>query len=58
MLPMQNLGGDEKYDYFSVGLTNDLTTDLSKFKNLLVIASYSSFQFKNNPTAVEEISKR
>ena len=54
---MQNLGGDEKYDYFSDGLTNDLTTDLSKFKNMLVIASYSSFQYKNKPTDVEEISK-
>ena len=56
VLPMQNLGGDQKYDYFSDGLTNDLTTDLAKFKNLFVIASYSSFQFKNKPTHAEDIS--
>ena len=58
VLPMQNLSGDPNDDYFSDGMTNDLTTDLAKFKNLFVISSYSSFQYKNKPTQAEEISRK
>lgn len=57
VLPMQNLSGDPNDDYFSDGMTNDLTTDLAKFKNLFVISSYSSFQYKNKPTQAEKISR-
>ncbi len=41
VLPFENLSGDPQQEYFCDGLTNDITTDLSKFANLLVIAANS-----------------
>jgi TolB-like protein/class 3 adenylate cyclase len=56
VLPFQNLSGDEEQDYFSDGLTTDLTTDLARFKNLFVIASNSSFQYKGSDAKFADIS--
>ena len=57
VLPFKNLSGDPSQEYFSDGLTNDLTTDLAKFKNLFVIASNSSFQFKGSNAKLGDISR-
>ena len=57
VLPFQNLKGDATQDYFSDGLTTDLTTDLARFKNLFVIASNSSFQYKGSDAKFEDISR-
>jgi len=57
VLPLSNLSGDATQDYFSDGLTNDITTDLSKFSNLFVIASNSAFTYKNKPSKVQDIGK-
>jgi len=56
VLPLSNLSGDPAQDYFSDGITNDITTDLSKFSKLLVIASNSAFTFKGKPTKVQEVA--
>ena len=42
-------------EYFSDGLTNDITTDLSKFSGLFVVASNSAFTFKGKPSKVQDI---
>jgi adenylate cyclase len=55
ILPLENLSGDASQEYFCDGLTNDITTDLSKFSNLFVIASNSAFTFKNKPSKVQDI---
>jgi adenylate cyclase len=55
ILPLDNLSGDAKQDYFSDGLTQDITTDLSKFSNLFVVASNSAFTYKGKPTKVQDI---
>ena len=55
ILPLGNLSGDASQEYFCDGLTNDITTDLSKYSNLFVIASNSSFTFKNRPSKVQDI---
>jgi adenylate cyclase len=55
VLPFQNLSGDPEQEYFSDGLVNDITTDLSKFANLFVIAAYSAFHYKNKPMKVQDI---
>jgi adenylate cyclase len=39
VLPFTNLSGDPEQEYFSDGITNDIITDLSKFRGLLIIAS-------------------
>ena len=47
VLPFVNMSGDPLQDYFSDGLWEDLTTSLSKFASLFVIARNSAFQYKN-----------
>jgi len=57
VLPFQTLSEDPNQDYFSDGVTNDIITDLSKFSNLLVIASNSVFVYKNKPANIKEIGR-
>jgi DNA-binding winged helix-turn-helix (wHTH) protein len=46
VLPFTNMSGDAQQDYFSDGITEDLTTRLSKFGDLFVIASHSALRYK------------
>ncbi len=55
VLPLDNLSGDASQEYFSDGLTQDITTDLSKFSNLFVVASNSAFTFKGKPSKAQDI---
>ena len=57
VLPFSNLSGDPEQEYFSDGITNDLITDLSKFQDLLVIASNTIFTYKAKPVNVENVGK-
>ncbi len=57
VLPFQTLSNDKSQDYFSDGITNDIITDLSKFSNLLVIASNSVFTYKGKPVIVKEVGR-
>ena len=57
VLPFQTLSADPRQDYFSDGVTNDIITDLSKFSNLLVIASTSVFVYKGKPINIKEIGQ-
>jgi adenylate cyclase len=57
VLPFKNLGGDPEQEYFSDGITNDIITDLSKFRELSVIASNTVFTYKDNPVKVKDVSR-
>ena len=57
VLPFENLSGDPEQQYFSDGITEDITTELSRFRSLFVIARQSSFVFKGRSTKVQEIAK-
>ncbi len=57
VLPFELLGGRPGQQYFSDGFTNDLITELSKFRDLFVIASHSSFSYKGKPVKSQEISR-
>jgi adenylate cyclase len=46
VLPFANLSADADQSYFCDGITNDIITDLSKFKELRVTASYTVFKYK------------
>src|SRR5215470_2140360 len=43
VLPFSNLSGDPAQDYFSDGITEDIITELSRFRSLFVVARHSSF---------------
>lgn len=57
ILPLANLSGASDQEYFSDGLTNDITTDLSKFPNLFVVAANSAFTYKGKATKAQEIGR-
>lgn len=46
VLPFANLSGDENQQYLSDGITEDIITELARFRSLTVIARNSSFQFR------------
>ena len=46
VLPFDNLSGEEEQTYFSDGMTDNLITDLSRVRGLLVIARNTSFSFR------------
>ena len=56
VLPFKNLNADLD-EYFSDGLTEDIITNLSHFRDLRVIASSSSFQFKARDITLIELAK-
>jgi TolB-like protein len=47
VLPFANMSGDAGEDFFADGITEDIITNLSKFKDLFVIARGSSFVYKH-----------
>ncbi len=46
VLPFVNMSGDTEQQYFSDGITEDIITELSRFRSLLVIGRSSSFRFR------------
>jgi adenylate cyclase len=57
VLPFANLSGDSEQEYFSDGITNDIITDLSKFRELFVIASNTVFTYKGKPVKVKSVGR-
>jgi TolB-like protein len=52
------MSGDPEQEYFSDGITEDVITELSRFKNLFVIARNSSFTFKGQTVDVREVGQK
>src|SRR5262249_27251514 len=46
VLPFQNLSGNPEQQYFSDGITEDIITELSRFRRLQVLARHSSFRYR------------
>ena len=57
VLPFANLSEDPQQEYFSDGITEDLTTDLSKISDLFVIARNSAFTYKGKAVKVQEVGR-
>jgi adenylate cyclase len=57
VLPFANLSGDPQQDYFSDGITEDITTELSRFSELLVIGRNSAFQYKGRAVDLRQIGR-
>ncbi len=57
VLPFANLSGDASQDYFVDGVTENLTTDLSRIRNSFVIARNTAFSFKGKNVDAKALSK-
>jgi DNA-binding winged helix-turn-helix (wHTH) protein len=54
VLPFANLSGDPEQDYFADGVTESLTTDLSRISGSFVIARNTAFAFKGKAVGAEK----
>ncbi len=57
VLPFKNLSGDPSQDYFADGITENLTTDLSRIRNSFVIANSTANTYKGKAIDAKEIGK-
>ena len=58
VLPFQNMSGDPEQEYFADGMVEEITTALSRFQRLFVVARNSSFTFKGQAVDVKEVGRR
>jgi len=57
VLPFANIGGDPEQEYFADGVTESLTTDLSRISGGFVIASNTAFTFKGKRVDVKKLGR-
>ncbi|MBF9030976.1 hypothetical protein HKCCE3408_11275 [Rhodobacterales bacterium HKCCE3408] len=56
-LPFANLGGDPDLDWMADGFVEDITTELSRFRDLFVVARNSAYAFGQTPRDLRAISR-
>ncbi len=57
VLPFANIGGDPEQEHFVDGVTESLTTDLSRLHGSFVIARNTAFTYKGKPIDVRQIGR-
>jgi adenylate cyclase len=57
VLPLVNMSGDPEQEFFADGLTEDIITELSRFRDLLVISRNSTFVHKGKAVKVQEVAR-
>lgn len=55
VLPFANLSNDPEQQYFADGIAGNLTTDLSRIPDMLVISRNTSFTYRNKPIDTKQI---
>jgi adenylate cyclase len=56
VLPFANLSGDPEQAYFSDGITEDIVTGLSHFRQLFVVSRNSSFQYRDKQADLRRVA--
>jgi adenylate cyclase len=57
VLPFDNMSGDAEQQYFSDGITDDIITELSRFRTLFVVARNSSFQYRDKAVDIRRVAR-
>ncbi len=57
VLPFANMSGAAEQEFFADGLTEDILTDLSRFRDLFVISRNTSFKYKGQAVEVKKIAR-
>jgi adenylate cyclase len=55
--PFANMSGEAEQEFFADGLTEDIITELSRFRELFVISRNTSFKYKGKPLDVQNVAK-
>jgi len=58
VLPFTNMSGDPDQEYFADGMTEDIITELSRFRWLFVISRNSSFAFKGQSADIRDVGSK
>jgi adenylate cyclase len=57
VLPFTNMSGDPEQEFFADGLTEDIITALSRFRDLLVISRNSAFVYKGKAVRIQDVAR-
>jgi adenylate cyclase len=57
VLPFVNMTGDHAHDYLGDGITENIITGLSRYRDLSVIASYSTFSYKGKALKIQDVAR-
>lgn len=57
VFPFSNLSGDPEQTYFSDGFSEDIITELSRFRSLFVIARNTSFQYRDRSADIRSVAQ-
>jgi len=57
VLPFTNMSGEAEQEFFADGLTEDILTELSRFRHLFVISRNSAFKYKGKAVDVRQIAR-
>ena len=57
VLPLDNMSGEPEQEFFADGITEDIITELSRFRDLFVISRNSSFKYKGRPVEVSKFAR-
>jgi TolB-like protein len=57
VLPFANMSGDPEQEFFADGLSEDIITELSRFRELLVISRNSAFVYKGKSVKIQDIAR-
>jgi adenylate cyclase len=57
VLPFINLSDDPEQQYFADGITEDVTTDLSRLADMFVISRNTAFTYRNKPVDTKQIGR-
>lgn len=57
VLPFENMDGDPDNNYFSDGIAEDITTELSRFGSLFVVSRHSAFRYRDRTLDVRQVGR-
>jgi adenylate cyclase len=57
VLPFKNMSGESEQEYFSDGITEDIITELNRFRELRVMSRESTFYYKEQPIKVQDVGR-
>jgi len=57
VLPFANMSGDPEQEYFADGITEDIITELSRYRWFFVIARNSTFTYKGRAVDIKQVAR-